>query len=43
MDVRLSGKETDGKEVAHSKAQSPIDVRLSGKETDTKNVAPVKA
>ena len=43
MEVRLSGKETDAKEVAPKKAEVPMDVRLSGKETDPKEVAPEKA
>ena len=41
--MRPSGKETDVKEVAPSKALLPMEVRLSGKETDAKEVAPRKA
>ena len=43
MDLRLSGKETDAKEVAPQKAPLPMDVRLAGKETDAKEAAPLKA
>ena len=39
MEVRPTGKETDAKEVAPSKAMRPMDVRASGKETDAKEVA----
>ena len=40
MEVRLSGKETDAKEVAPRKAPLPMEVRPSGKDTDAKEVAP---
>ena len=39
MKPRPSWKETDAKEVAPSKAWSPMDSRLLGKEIDRKEVA----
>ena len=38
--MRPTGKETDAKEVAPSKARLPMEVRLLGKVADSKEVAP---
>eukprot|EP00964_Phaeocystis_antarctica_P045769 scaffold26360_cov60-Phaeocystis_antarctica.AAC.6 len=42
MDVRLSGKETDAKEVAWAKAPWPIDARLFGRATERRDEVGVR-
>ena len=39
MELRLSGKATDTKEVAPRKTHLPMELRLAGNETDAKEVA----
>ena len=43
MDVRLSGKETDTKEEAETKAQASMEMRPSGSVMETKETQPSKA